>query len=592
MTADLSPESVASPPGYPWCGAWTATVDTTLQDQLASVQQEQPHGMAVVALGSYARRMLCPASDVDVLLLHDGWADPDLEVVVRAVCYPLWDAGLTVGHAVRTPTEAVQAAADRLDTATTLADRRLVAGDPGLYDAFSGRARRWLHGRLTPLVDALAAGADGRRGSGNGRTGVREPNLKDGRGGLRDLQALRWAAACLLGETGLDPLVSAGYLGAAERRTLAGAEGTLLAARCALHLTRAPTRRRPSRDTDVLRDEVVEEVAARLGLEAGDLGRELALATRAVAHLSSRVWPHVVRDARDGRRRSPDRELARHRVSDGIVLAGGLAESDGELDFTARPSRGWELVAAAAERGTHLGRSTAGRLSRALADGDPPVWDGAGRTAFLSTLRAGRAAQPALTDADQTGLLGASIPEWAAMRGRPQRDPVHAYDLDTHSIETVACLVDVGAGALGEWHASLWRELTTGDDLLLAALLHDIGKPWPGDHSVVGADLSAALVTRMGFGTHRAQRVATLVRHHLLLPSVAVGRDLDDPDEVAELVTAVGDQQTLDALFLLTIADGRATGPHVHSTWRQQLLSRLHEQASRALGEVSPATAG
>lgn len=591
MTLDLSPESVTSPPGRPWCESWAATVDASLRGGLASVQRSQRLGMAVIALGSYARRMACPASDVDVLLLHDGWTDPDLEAVVRAVCYPLWDAGLTVGHAVRTPIQAVEAAADRLDTATTLADRRLVAGDPGLYDAFSGHARRWLDGRLTPLVDELAAGADGRRGS-PGRAGVREPNLKDGRGGLRDLQALRWAAACLLGETGLDPLVSAGFLGAAERRTLARAEDTLLAARCALHLTRAPSRRRPSRDTDVLRDEVLGEVAARLGLDAADLSRQLGLATRAVAHLSNRVWPHVARSARDGRRRPPDRYLVRHRISDGVLLVGGLTEADGELDLTARPSWGWELIAAAAERGTHLGRSTAARLSRALADGDPPVWDDVGRTAFLSTLRAGRAAQPALTDADQTGLLGACIPEWVAVRGWPQHDPVHSYDLDTHSTETVACLVDVGAGALGEWHASLWRELDTRDDLLLAALLHDVGKPWPGDHSTVGAELSGALVARMGFGGHRAQRVATLVRHHLLLPSVAVGRDLDDPRETADVVTAVGDQQTLDALFLLTVADGRATGPYVHSTWRQQLLSRLHERVSRALAEVSPATAG
>lgn len=592
MTATLSPGSITSPPGRPWCEAWTATVDTTLQSGLASVQQGKPHGMAVVALGSYARGMLCPASDVDVLVLHDGWTDPDLEVVIRAVCYPLWDAGLTVGHAVRTPSEAVDAAADRLDTATSLADRRLVAGDPGLFDAFSGRARRWLDGRLTPLVDELAAGADGRRGRGGGRTGVREPNLKDGRGGLRDLQALRWAAACLLGETGLDPLVSAGYLGAAERRTLARAEDTLLAARCALHLTRAPNRRRPSRDTDVLREEVAEEVAARLGLDTVELGRELALATRAVAHLANRVWPHVVRDARDGRRRSPDRGLVRTQISDGVVLANGLVEVDGELDLTQRPSWGWELIAAAAERGTYLGRSTADRLSRALADSGPPAWDEAGRGAFLSTLRAGRAAQPALTDADQTGLLGACIPEWTAVRGRPQRDPVHSYDLDTHSTETVACLVDVGAGALGEWHASLWRQLTAPDDVLLAAMLHDLGKAWPGDHCVVGAELSAALVARMGFGEHRAQRVATLVRHHLLLPSVAVGRDLEDPREVADVVTAVGDQQTLDALLLLTVADGRATGPHVNSTWRHQLLGRLHEQARQALDELTRATAG
>lgn len=588
----LSPDAVSRVPGRSWCEAWTATVDAAVQAGLARAQPGRSHGMAAVALGSYARRMLCPASDVDLLVLHDGWSDPDLEVVVRAVCYPLWDAGLVVGHAVRTPTEAVEAAADRLDIATTLADRRLVAGDPGLFDAFSSRARRWLDGRIEPLVDELAAGAEDRRGNAARRAGAREPNLKDGCGGLRDVQALRWAAACLLGETGLDPLVSAGYLGTSERRTLARAEDALLAARCALHLGRPRGRRRPSRETDVLRVDATDEVADRLGRDPADLSRELALATRAVAHLSDRVWPDVVRSARDGRRRTRGRVGARQEIHDGVVLADGVVEADGDLDLARRPSWGWELIAAAAERGTHLGRATADQLGRTLADDEAPSWDDGGRRAFLATLRAGRVALPALTDADQTGLFAASLPEWAAARGRPQRDPVHSYDLDTHSTETVACLVELGAGLLGERQATLWRELEHRDDLLVAALLHDLGKAWPGDHSSVGADLSGDVVVRMGFGAEPAQRVATLVRHHLLLPSVAVGRDLDDPAVIGEVAAAVGSRETLDALFLLALADGRATGPHVHSTWRHQLLTRLHEQARGMLTEVSPATAG
>ncbi|HEY8340380.1 MAG TPA: nucleotidyltransferase domain-containing protein, partial [Egibacteraceae bacterium] len=185
----LDPGAITAAPGPAWCRAWTARVDQALREWLDRVDVHG--GVAVVALGSYARAELCPASDVDLLLLHDGWAKPDLESLVRALCYPLWDAGLSVGHAVRTPKQAVQAASERIDTATALIDRRLVAGDVGLLDELASRTNRWLRRSGAKLLSSLAV-ADGERHHRAGALpGLLEPDLKSGRGGLRDLHSLR-----------------------------------------------------------------------------------------------------------------------------------------------------------------------------------------------------------------------------------------------------------------------------------------------------------------------------------------------------------------------------------------------------------------
>ncbi|MPZ74453.1 MAG: [protein-PII] uridylyltransferase, partial [Nitriliruptorales bacterium] len=175
-------------------------------------------GVAVIALGGYARRELCPASDVDVLLLHDGWHQTGLEALVERLCYPLWDARLSVGHAVRTPAEAVKDAGERIDSATAVLDRRLVAGDGGLADALTSRVQRWVRRRGAALAVQLAAADALRHQQDDTHPGMLEPDLKGGAGGLRDIHSLRWVAGWMVGEVGLDPLVAAGYLGATDRR--------------------------------------------------------------------------------------------------------------------------------------------------------------------------------------------------------------------------------------------------------------------------------------------------------------------------------------------------------------------------------------
>ncbi len=582
----LDPDAIDLAPGPDWCRAWTAQVDEALHAWSAEGEQR---GLAIVALGSFARRELCPASDVDLLLLHAGWGRADLSDLVQRLCYPLWDAGLQVGHAVRTPAEAVAAAGDHLDTATALADRRLVAGDSGLLDDLASRAGRWLRRNAARLLTELAEADAHRHLRAGDRAGMLEPHLKDGAGGLRDLHGLRWAAACLLGEAGLDPLVSAQYLGAAGRRELALAGHTLLSARCALHLARGAGGRPGSAELDRLRLDLQDEVAARLGLDAGEkLLREVGLATRTVAYFAERVRPLLIEDARGGRRRLRARSARGGRpLGPGLsLLDGAVAVEDG---FQLVASLGLRAVAAAGRRGVRLHRHSAERLRREIADAGTLPWDEPAREALLDLLRAGAGALPAFADADFLGLLPAHLPEWARVRGRPQRNPFHIYDLDTHLHQTVAQVVDLGQGA------ALPEGLADPDTLLLAAWLHDVGKAWPGDHSVVGARVADEWLRRMGFGERRAERVARLVRHHLLLPDAAQHRDVDDEGELRRVADAVGDVEALDALYLLSLADSRATGPTAHSPWKDDLLRELHARVRRVFrsepGPVLPGAA-
>jgi [protein-PII] uridylyltransferase len=593
-----APDAIELPPGPAWCRVWTAAVDASLQGWFADVGATR--SVAVVALGSYARRELCRSSDIDLLLLHDGWDPPDLERLVRALCYPLWDAGLSVGHAVRTVREAIRAAGDRIDTATALTDRRLVAGDQGLLDDLGSRTTRWLRRNGGAVLDQLATADGDRHARAGAWPGMLEPDLKEGAGGLRDLHSLRWAAACVLGEVGLDPLVGARYLGALDRRDLAAAGTTLLAARCALHLVLGS---RASAGVDRLRLDLQDEVAARLGMDGDDLLRQVGLAARTVAHVHGRTWPLLHADARAGRRRG--REAPRV-LGDGIVLVDGLVEIDqppaggpaptGQAPPLPDPSLALRAVAAAAHRGAHLGRRTAESLRRAVAPPGPGevvalAWDERARGALLEVLRAGPAGLPAASDADHLGLLAAYLPEWPRVRGRPQRNPLHRYDLDTHGWQAVAELAGVVRGDLQARHRQVYAGMAQPDRLHLATFLHDVGKAWPGDHSVVGAEVAVRWLRHMGFDRDTGDHVGRLVRHHLLLPDVATRRDIDDDAELAAVAATVRDVETLDGLYLLSIADGRATGPSSWSAWKEGLIAELHARVRRVLADQEPVAA-
>ena len=572
------PAGVSARPGRDWSAAWTAEVDATITANLARLSPAG--GVAVVALGSYARRELCPASDVDVLLLHDGWRNKELQELVRSICYPLWDSGLEVGHAVLTAREAVAAAGEAIDRATSLTDRRLVAGDRGLLDDLATRTQRWLRRSRRTLIEDLAAADRRRHGRDGSVPGMLEPDLKNSAGGLRDVDSLRWAAACLLGEPTLDALIGAGYMAAGEHRDLREAAAALLEARCALHLVLGA--RKPRHGVDGLRLEVQDDVAAYLGDASGhDVLRRVGLAMRVIRHVSARAWPQLLDDARGGRKRRRGRAIVP--VDDDLLLVDGVVETVPGTSVAADPSLPLRTVAAAAAHHTSVGRATGAALRREILESRPLAWTDASRRALLALLADGDRALAAFADADHLGIFDAMLPEWSRVRGHPQRNPYHRFDLDTHLIRTVAECVAVMDGAVDPRHAAIAERLGAPEVVLLAAFLHDVGKPWPGDHSHVGADIAGQWVRHMGFAPTTAARVARLVRHHLLLPEVATTRDLDDPAELEEVAKAVEDSETLDGLLLLSLADARATGPSAYSGWKDNLLNEVHARVRTRL---------
>jgi [protein-PII] uridylyltransferase len=568
------------PPGRRWCEAWTRVVDDALTELAAPVLETGR--VTVAAVGGYGRRELCPASDVDLVLLHDRLSEPALEEAVRAIVYPLWDAGLTVGYAVRNRREAI-GAIDDLDTATATLDLRTVAGDPGFAQLIRAESIRRLRRRPDRFLTTLRHTDSERRAKAGDAAEVLEPNLKDGAGGLRDVQSLRWAAAALVGTSGLDPLVPAGYLGAPDRPRLVIAEDRLLAARVALHLVAGKT--------EVLRLDLHDEVARRLGFQDIDdhdlaphqLLSQLFLAARTVDHVHRRAWALIDADvARGSRRRGRPTE----REHDGFELVDGVLRVPVDLP-PGTPGLPVRLLAALAETGAVLDRGSAARLRGFVADESTPwSWSDRDREGFVASLWQGSIVLPALAELDDVGVLTALLPEWAPLRGRPQRNPYHRYALDRHAWHAAAELGDLIRREA--WAAELLGEVEDREALLLGTLVHDVGKAFGEPHHQTGIPVAQAIARRMGASEATIERVGRLVELHLVLPEAARKRDVNDPALAAQIAEAVGDRSTLAGLHLLAAADGRATGPTAWNEWTASLVRTLVTKVRAVLDRRPP----
>ncbi|MCX2967509.1 MULTISPECIES: [protein-PII] uridylyltransferase [Streptomyces] len=530
-----------------------------------------PTGVALVAVGGYGRGELSPRSDLDVLLLHDGArAAAELAALADGLWYPVWDQGLDLDHAVRTVAEARRTAADDLKAQLGLLDARHVAGDAGLTAVLRTELlAQWRAQAPRRLPELRALGRARAERHGEARY-LLEPDVKEARGGLRDVTALR--------------AVAASWLADAPRAGLAAARATLLDARDALHLT-------TGRATDRLALQDQDQVARALGVHGADaLLRRVYEAARTITYAQDVTWREVDRVLRSrtagrGPRALTGGRVARRGAPERTPLAEGVVEQDGEavLARTARPERDPCLVlraaAAAARAGLPLAPATARRLAREAAP-LPVPWPAEARELLVTLLGAGPAAVGVWEALEAEGLVAALLPDWERVRCRPQRNPVHRWTVDRHLVETAVRA------------AALTRRVRRPDLLLVGALLHDIGKGWPGDHCVVGETIARDTAARMGFGPADTAVLAALVRHHLLLVHTATRRDLDDPATVTAVAAAVGDVGTLELLHAVTEADALATGPAAWSPWRDRLVTDLAGRVAAVLaGEPLPAPA-
>ncbi|MFC8414582.1 [protein-PII] uridylyltransferase [Streptomyces coelicoflavus] len=526
-------------------------------------------GVALVAVGGYGRGELSPRSDLDLLLLHDGRDDQAVAALADRLWYPVWDLGLDLDHSVRTPQQARKTAAEDVKVQLGLLDARHLAGDLGLTASLRTAVladwRNQAPRRLPELRDLCAERAE-RQGE---LRFLLEPDLKEARGGLRDATALR--------------AVAASWLADAPREGLADARRRLLDVRDALHLA-------TGRATDRLALQEQDEVAAGLGLlDADALLRQVYEAARVISYAGDVTWREVGRVLRARSVRPRLRAMMSGRnggkpAAERSPLAEGVVEQDGEvvLARTARPERDPVLplraAAAAAQAGLPLSLHAVRRLA-ATARPLPTPWPAEAREQLVTLLGSGRPTVQVWEALEAEGLVTRLLPDWERVRCRPQRNAVHLWTVDRHLIETAVRA------------AGFARRVHRPDLLLVAALLHDIGKGWPGDHSVAGETIARDVAARIGFDGADAAVLATLVRHHLLLVETATRRDLDDPATVRAVAEAVGTERTLELLHALTEADALATGPAAWSSWRGSLVADLVKRVAAVLAGEPPAEA-
>jgi [protein-PII] uridylyltransferase len=506
--------------------------------------------VALVAVGGLGRREPAPYGDVDLLLLHSG--QKFVAEMAESIWYPVWDTGLSLDHSVRTVSEALAVAARDLKAGAGLLDARHIAGDPQLTSELLKAARSAWRSKAAARLAELRESCV-RRWDANGEVAhLLEPDLKEGRGGLRDVGVLRAIATAQVVDV--------------HWRDVRAAHANLLDTRDALHLV-------TGRPQERLRLQEQDGVAALLGFSDADvLIHAVASSARRVAFALDTAWRAVERWSTSRRRGwSPRKPLVVRRP-----LADGVVEQDGEVLLAREaapatdPVLGLRVAAVAARADVPVGPYALERLQVELV-AMPEPWSEEARNTLVTLLGSGPALVAVWEALDQHDLLGRMLPEWEAVRSRPQRNAVHRYTVDRHLVATA---VEAAAFA---------RRVSRPDLLLLGALFHDIGKGEPGDHTVNGERMVAGICSRLGLSPADSGTLVAMVRHHLLLPDTATRRDLDDPATIDTVVEAVdGSVELLDLLHALTEADAAATGPAAWSDWKAGLIAELVERA-RAL---------
>lgn len=508
-------------------------------------------GFAIVAVGGLGRREMLPYSDLDLILLHDDMAPAVVSKVADQLWYPLWDAHIKLDHSVRTVPQALQVFAGDLTAALGMLEARHIAGDVELSNLLIGGVRRqWRTGirsRFDEMIDMTET-----RWQRSGQIAHRaEPDLKNGRGGLRDVQLLNALSIAQLtdGMPGLGPDVPGGGLAAAHRR--------LLDVRTELHRVAARSR-------DQLQAQDADEIAAALRIgDRFDLARVLTESARTVGYsvdVGLRTAANSLpRKGLSRLRRGP----VRRPLDEGVVEHGDEVALARDAQPRRDPGLITRVASAAAQTGLPIAAGTLNRLADSAPEPREP-WPREALDNFLVLLGSGRRAVDVIESLDRTGLWGRLLPEWGAIRDLPPRDAIHTWTVDRHLVETAV------------YASELTTRVARPDLLVLGALLHDIGKGRGGDHSVVGAELTLQIGRRMGLWPSDLALLTAMVRHHLLLPHTATRRDLDDPETVASVVDAVGgDPVLLDLLHALAEADSQATGPGVWGDWKASLLREL-----------------
>jgi [protein-PII] uridylyltransferase len=544
--------------------------------------------IAILAVGGYGRGEMAPFSDVDLLFLTPykvtGW----IESVIESMLYVFWDLHLKVGHASRTVRECIRLGREDYTIRTALLERRLIAGERALAEELGSRLQKELfRNTAADYVDAkLSERAERHRKQGGQRYMV-EPNVKEGKGGLRDLQTLYWIAKYVKGAETAEDLLRAGVFSREEYETFDRAETFLMAVRCHMHLI-------AGRAMDQLTFDLQVEVAERM--EYRDRGGR-----RAVEFFMQDYFRHATRvgeltrivltdlEARHSKK-APDlfRMLRRKKpVKEGYRLVHNRLSIENPDAFLADPLNLLRIFEEGLRTG-YLLHPDAMRLLAANLDriDDSVRADPEAARIFFDTLLKHANPERALRRMNELGVLSAYIPEFAPVVAMMQFNMYHSYTVDEHTIQCISILAQIERGELIE-ELPIASRILKGEVnrrvLYLALLLHDVGKGREEDHSVVGAQIARKVAPRLGLKKDEADTVEWLVRNHLVMSDVAQKRDLSDPRTVRGFAKAVKTKKRLDLLTILTVCDIRGVGPNTWNNWKAQLLRQLYRDTATAL---------
>ena len=545
--------------------------------------------IAIMAVGGYGRAEMAPHSDVDIAFLTPARGTPWCEQVIEAMLYLMWDIGLKVGHSSRTVDDMIRMAKDDLTIRTALLEGRYLWGDQPLAETGRGRFRAEVianTGRAF-VTEKLEERNQRHKRLGDSRYVV-EPNVKEGKGGLRDLQTLYWIGKYIHKVQSASELIEVGLLTANEYRRFRRAENFMLAVRCHLHTI---TGRAEDRLTFDLQREVADRMnfADRPGKSAVERFMQFYfLQAKQVGALTGVFLAQLEeQSARRPRHGLLAAFRPRARNLKGYKVFGGRISAPADDWFAKDPVRLVEIFQVAEEEGLEIHPGTMRLASRdAPLIKDEVRHDPRANEAFLKLLTGRNDPETVLRWMNEAGVFGRFVPDFGRVNAQMQFDMYHHYTVDEHTIRAIGLLVKIEKGELKQDHplsTDIIPQLASRRVLYVATLLHDIAKGRGGDHSVLGAEVAEQLCPRFGLSEDETELVAWLVRWHLLMSATAFKRDLADTKTISDFVAEVQSLERLRQLMVLTVVDIRAVGPGIWNSWKRQLIGELYELSEEQL---------
>jgi [protein-PII] uridylyltransferase len=569
-------------------GVVSALFHHAATDLYPRVNPSSGERICVAAVGGYGRGAMAPGSDVDLLFVlpykQTAWG----ESVVEAMLYVLWDLGLKVGHATRSIDECVRLSRADMTIRTAVLEARYVAGDAELLEE---KMRRFdaevVEGTAAEFAAAKLAERDARLGRAGGSRYLVEPNVKEGKGGLRDLHTLFWIAKYVYRVSDVADLVGVGLFSAAELRLFRKCEDFLWAVRCHLHFI-------TGRAEDRLSFDLQREIAVALGYTEHPGLRDVErfmkhyfLVAKDVGDLTA-IMCHALEERQDKPKPRLDRFLTRFRrprirsvkENAGFVIDHDRLNVRDDKTFANDPVNMIRFFAIADANGLALHPYAVRLLTKSLKLIDGRLRDNAEANAlFLEILTSRRSPETILRRMNETGVLGRFIPDFGRIVAMMQFNMYHHYTVDEHLLRAVGILAQIDAGEEADNHPLSNELMPTVRDrtaLYVALFLHDVAKGRPEDHSVAGAKIARRLCPRLGLSPQQTETVAWLIEQHLTMSIVAQSRDLSDRRTIDDFAKIVQSPERLKMLLILTIADIKAVGPGVWNGWKGQLLRTLY----------------